>query len=137
MNTQHLTHRSTVQAWECDHMGHMNVRFYMHKFDDAAWTFLSMMGLSTAYMQSAKVGPAAVDHHVQYKKERLAGDSVVIHSNIVKVEGKKFELHHVMSDALTGDEVANCTVIGVFLDREKRKAIPCPEDIKAKVEALL
>ena len=29
-----LTYRGTVYPWHCDHMGHMNVMWYVGKFDE-------------------------------------------------------------------------------------------------------
>ncbi len=31
------TYQGTVYPWNCDHMGHMNVQFYVAKFDEAIW----------------------------------------------------------------------------------------------------
>ena len=33
------THRAVVHQWQCDHLGHMNVRYYAHIFDDAGFHF--------------------------------------------------------------------------------------------------
>jgi acyl-CoA thioester hydrolase len=30
-----LTYRGTIYPWHCDHMGHMNVMWYVGKFDEA------------------------------------------------------------------------------------------------------
>jgi acyl-CoA thioesterase FadM len=31
------TYRGTVYPWHCDHIGHMNVMWYVGKFDEATW----------------------------------------------------------------------------------------------------
>jgi acyl-CoA thioester hydrolase len=36
-----ITYRGTVYPWQCDHMGHMNVMWYVAKFDEASWQLLS------------------------------------------------------------------------------------------------
>jgi acyl-CoA thioesterase FadM len=33
------TYRGVVYPWHCDHMGHMNVMWYVGKFDEATWPF--------------------------------------------------------------------------------------------------
>jgi hypothetical protein len=30
------TYRGTVCPWQCDHVGHMNIMWYVGKFDEAA-----------------------------------------------------------------------------------------------------
>lgn len=132
-----LTHRSTVQQWDCDHMGHMNVRNYMAKFDDAAWTFLSMLGATNRYFQEQQAGVAAVDHHVTYKRELMPGDSVKIHTRLALLEGRKFKMVHEMRLCGDGAVVAICELFGVHMDRRERKAVPFPPDILARGAAYL
>ena len=45
-----LTYRGTVYPWHCDHMGHMNVMWYVGKFDEATWHFFNAIGLSPTYL---------------------------------------------------------------------------------------
>jgi len=127
-----LTHRSTVQQWDCDHMGHMNVRHYMAKFDDAAWTFLSMLGATNRYFEQEQAGVAAVDHHVTYKRELMPGDSVEIHTRLALLEGRKFKMVHEMRLSTDGNVVATCELFGVHMDRRERKAVPFPSEILAR-----
>ncbi|WP_188663930.1 acyl-CoA thioesterase [Terasakiella brassicae] len=126
-----LTHRSTVQQWECDHMGHLNVRHYMAKFDDAAWTFLSMLGLTNHYFQECQAGVAAVDHHVTYKRELMPGDCVEIHTKLALLDGRKFKLIHEMTHSVSGEVAASCELFGVHMDRQERRAVPFPDHILA------
>ena len=36
-----ITYRGTIYPWHCDHMGHMNVMWYVGKFDEATWQFFA------------------------------------------------------------------------------------------------
>ena len=33
------TARGTVHRWQCDHMGHVNVRAYGERFEEACWQY--------------------------------------------------------------------------------------------------
>lgn len=132
-----LTHRSTVQSWECDHMGHMNVRHYMAKFDDAAWTFLSMIGVTNQYFDAENTGVAAIEHKVTYKRELMPGDSVEIITKLVLLEGKKFKLIHEMKHSVSGEAAATCELFGVHMDRSIRRAAPFPQEILLKAQNYL
>ncbi|MDV7338521.1 thioesterase family protein [Terasakiella sp. A23] len=132
-----VTHRSVVQQWECDHMGHLNVRHYMAKFDDAAWNLLAELGINKKYFSERNGGVAAVDHHVTYKKEMVAGDSVTVRTHLALFEGKKFKMIHRMFDSITGDLVADCELFGVHMDQTARRASEIPKDILAKGQAFL
>ena len=42
------TYCGTVYPWQCDHVGHMNIMWYVGKFDEANWNMLARIGLPKA-----------------------------------------------------------------------------------------
>ena len=46
-----ITYRGTVYPWQCDHMGHMNVMWYVGKFDEATWHLLALLGLTPSSLR--------------------------------------------------------------------------------------
>jgi len=56
-----VTYRGMVHQWHCDHMGHMNVMWYVGKFDEATWNLGALMGMTSQYLLEAKRGMAAVE----------------------------------------------------------------------------
>src|SRR4051794_17400347 len=71
MNRLDITYRGTVHQWHCDHMGHMNVMWYVGKFDEATWNFGAMMGLTGEYLKATHRGMAAVEQRIAYRREAL------------------------------------------------------------------
>ena len=69
------TYRGTVYPWHCDHIGHMNVMWYVGKFDEASWNMFARLGLTPSYLRESGRGMAAVQQNISYKRELLAGDS--------------------------------------------------------------
>ena len=63
-------HRSFVNTWECDENRHMNVRFYLRRFEEGAAVFLA---------RHARDGqrPVLRHRHVRYHRELLEGESAV------------------------------------------------------------
>lgn len=45
------TYRGAVYPWHCDHMGHMNVMWYVGKFDEATWNLFAQLGVTSAYLR--------------------------------------------------------------------------------------
>jgi acyl-CoA thioesterase FadM len=70
------------------HAGHMNVMWYVGKFDEATWQFFNTMGLSPSHLRSASRGMAAVDQHVSYIEELRAGDVVTIRTTLIEFKEK-------------------------------------------------
>ena len=66
-----LTYRGTVYPWHCDHMGHMNVMWYVGKFDEATWQFFHAVGLSPSLLRERWRGMAAVEQRISYARERV------------------------------------------------------------------
>ena len=133
MSEGFLTYRGAVYPWHCDHMGHMNVMWYVGKFDEATWNFFSEVGLTRAYMDANDRGMAAVEQVINYKKELMAGDTVAVHSAVVEVKDKVLRFNHEMRNAQSGEVAATTLLTGVFLDRTARKACPFPTDIRGRI----
>ena len=83
-----VKYRGTVYPWQCDHMGHMNVMWYVGKFDEATWQLLASVGLSSARLRKEQIGMVAVEQHIEYKREVLAGDLLTIRSSVQEVRDK-------------------------------------------------
>jgi acyl-CoA thioester hydrolase len=132
-----LTYRGTVFPWHCDHMGHMNVMFYVGKFDEATWHLMAAIGITPAYLKEKHVGMAGVQQNITYKRETFAGAIVDIRSRIVSIGDRKMVWVHEMYDAETGELCAICELTGVHLDRSTRRATPFSPEVRARAEALI
>src|SRR4029079_18139155 len=62
-----LTHKGTVFPWHCDEMGHMNVMWYVGKFDEATRHLFNAIGITPTFVRENKRGMAAVEQTIQYK----------------------------------------------------------------------
>ncbi len=132
MSEWKTTYRGIVYPWHCDHMGHMNVMWYTSKFDEACWQLLSMLGLNVSRFQQDGTAMAAVEQHIQYKRELHAGDAVTIQSALLEVKDKSIHMLHKMVDDTSGQLAATTVVVGVHIDAVIRKAIRLPEDVREK-----
>jgi acyl-CoA thioester hydrolase len=53
------TYKGCVYPWQCDHVGHMNVMWYVGKFDEATWNLFATLGLRPSYLRGENPGMAA------------------------------------------------------------------------------
>ncbi len=132
-----ITYRGAVYPWHCDHVGHMNVMWYVGKFDEATWNLFQRVGITPAYLRAQARGMAAVDQHIEYRRELRAGDVVVVRSRLLEFAGRKIRFRHEMRNADTGEVAAITTLLGVHMDTEARKACPFPPELLARGESLL
>ena len=131
------TYRGVVYPWHCDHMGHMNVMWYVGKFDEATWNLFAAMGVTAAFLRDNKRGMAAVQQNISYKRELVAGDTLTVHSAFLEVRDKVARFVHEMRHAESGELAALCLLTGVYIDAEARKSCPFPQDILARGKSLV
>ena len=124
-----ITYRGTVYPWHCDHVGHMNVMWYVGKFDEATWQLFSHLGLTNSRFQNEGAGMAAVEQNLQYKRELHAGDVITVRSVVLEVKQKSIRFTHAMTNDETGEIAAITVIVGVYLDIKERRARPLPADI--------
>ncbi len=132
-----LTYRGTVYPWHCDHVGHMNVMWYVGKFDEATWQLFNLLGLSPSYLRTAGRGMAAVDQHISYIHELHAGDVVTIRTKLLEFKEKSMRFVHEMSNDETNEVVARTTLKAVHMDTSARKSCGFAEPIIVKATAAL
>ena len=60
------TFQGTIYPWNCDHMGHMNVQFYVAKFDEATWNLVAQLGLTSNYFRQNNKGMVALEQNIKY-----------------------------------------------------------------------
>jgi acyl-CoA thioester hydrolase len=129
------TYRGTVYPWQCDHMGHMNVMWYVGKFDEATWNLFAAIGLTPTFLRTQSRGMAAVQQNISYRRELNAGDVVLVRSAVLEVRDKVLRFVHEMRNAESGDIAAACELTGVHIDAVKRKSCAFPEPVLALARA--
>ncbi|MGB9652056.1 MAG: thioesterase family protein [Candidatus Cybelea sp.] len=132
-----VTYRGAVFPWHCDHMGHMNVMWYVGKFDEATWNLFAAIGVTPSYIRETQYGMAGVQQNITYKREIFAGAILEIRSHIVSIAEKKIVFVHDILDAERDEVCALCELTAVHIDRTTRRASPFPPDVATRAERLL
>lgn len=129
------SHRGSVFPWECDFNGHMNVRFFVAKFDEGTWTFATRLGMGRDYIAERRMGTMAVEQNIRYLRELLVGDALYVESWLSDVAEKRMMLNHAMFHQASGELSAEMRVTAVHVDLDKRKSCPIPPDIRKLMDA--
>jgi len=123
------TYRGTVFPWHCDHIGHMNVMWFVGKFDEATWQLFSNVGLIPSYFRERNRGMAGLEQRISYQRELRAGDVISIRSGVLEMREKVIRYVHEMRNDETGERSAMMIVTSVHMDTEMRKSCPFPKEI--------
>ncbi len=132
-----LTYRGTVYPQHLDHMDHMNIQYYMAKFDEAVWNLFHRIGLTPSYLRAENRGMAALETNVRYLEELFAGDVVAVHSGVLRVGATSLRFVQEMRNGETGETAAIMRVVAVHLDRAQRRPVAFPEAIAARARDLI
>jgi acyl-CoA thioester hydrolase len=131
-----LTYRGAVYPWHCDHMGHMNVMWYVGKFDEATWNLFATLGLTRPFLTANDRGMAAVEQNIAYKREVMAGEVVSVYTTVLEIKDRVIRFSHEMRTG-EGAEVAASTILtAVHLDTRARKATAFPAEVRSRAQAL-
>ncbi len=130
------TYKGAVLANECDSNNHMNVMYYINKFEHAGRNFSHEIGLGKTYLKDKNLGVAVVEQFIQYKREVHEDDIVHIYSHAIGAKDKVFTLCHEMYNMETEILSAVITIKLVIFDLTKRKAILIPNNILQSITSL-
>jgi acyl-CoA thioester hydrolase len=125
------TYRGTVYPWQCDHIGHMNIMWYVGKFDEANWNMFARLGLTPSYLRQSGRGMAGVQQNISYKRELFAGDIIEVTSKLLELREKSIRFLHEMRNAETGEIAATCEITAVHLDRQAHKAAAFEDAVRS------
>ena len=131
------THRAVVFPWHCDHLGHMNVRWYAHFFDDAGWHLWTRIGLTPADLKGRGVATVIASTKTDFQHELNAGDLLIIESAFTRLGNSSLNQVQRMRNAETGVLSATQETVEVFFDLATRKAVAMPDDIREKLAAVV
>lgn len=132
-----LTHRGVVYPWQCDHMGHMNVMWYVGKFDEATWQLFAVLGMTPSFLREQQRGMAAVQQEITYRRELHAGDLITIASRVLEIHEKVLRFAHEMRNSETDEIAAMTTLTAVYLDTQLRKSCPFPPAVLERTRELI
>ena len=127
---EEATYRGTVYPWQCDHVGHMNIMWYVGKFDEANWNVFARLGLTPSYLRQSGRGMAGVQQNISYRRELFAGDIVEIRSRLLELRERSIRFVHDMRNGETGEIAATCEITAVHLDRQAHKSMPFEASIR-------
>jgi acyl-CoA thioester hydrolase len=132
-----IYYKGAVYPWHCDIFGHMNVQFYMAKFDEAAWNFLAELDFTVDYFKNERKGLAAIEHKINYHKELFAGQTVSIKGRLIEYGEKTITFELKMYENQNTELAAEIKTKVIMIDLDRRKTLPLKEEEKDRLDKFL
>jgi acyl-CoA thioester hydrolase len=127
----------SIPAAFLDENGHMNMRYYLHVFDDAGYPLVNSFGLTPDYHQAHHTGGFDLEHHIHYLNEVGAGDLVTVYARLLGRSAKRIHYMMFMVNESRGTLASIFECVNSFADLSIRKTAPYPAEIAAQIDALL
>lgn len=117
-------YRGMVNTWECDEMGHMNVRFYVAKQMEGLAIMVPHLGLSRCFRPRATTTIIPADQHIRFMKEVHPGRPLVMEGGVLKVEDNRVLIYQELKHAISGETAASFRTWMVHIEAKTGKAFP-------------
>jgi len=91
------TWRGEASSWECDQLGHLNMKHYMAKAEQARQMFMMHLGLSHAFRDGALSSVRVREFHIRFVNEALPGSGLRFETALTGIGPDDVSLVHMMS----------------------------------------
>jgi len=129
--------RGSVNTWECDAMGHLNVRFYVARAIEGLVGLAGAIGMEGAFRVGADATLQVREQHIRFLREARPGAAMHMVAGLISLEPSEARVLQLLIHSQTGELAATFqTVIGHVTTREGR-AFPWSQRTAALAQGLM
>jgi acyl-CoA thioester hydrolase len=99
--------RGAVNTWECDEMGHMNVRFYVARALEGLAGLAMHLGQPHAFAAAATATLIVREHRIRFHREAQAGDALHMTGGVVAMGEDDAVLLQLLTHSDNGEPCAS------------------------------
>jgi acyl-CoA thioester hydrolase len=124
--------RGSAEAWECDEMGHMNVRYWVRHCLDGIVVLADDIGCAGAFALGATATLLPTQQHMKFLREARAGAPLILRGGIVSVGESVLTTYFEMVHTFTGEIGATFITTLAHVDAKTGKAFAFPARVGAR-----
>ena len=110
-------------------MGHMNIEWYTHFFQQAIWAFYEQIGFGSGYHKQSGFGSFLLESHYVYLNELREGQDFSIFMRLLGRRSKVFHMLLYMRRDADKQLAATLENTGLHMDLKTRKSVPMSVDL--------
>lgn len=129
-------HSEIVRPEWIDYNGHMNVAYYVLAFDHATDAFFDHVGLDEAYRNQSHASTFALEAHITYEREMLAGAPMRFTTQLLGHDAKRLHFMHFMYHGVESWLSATTELISLHVDMAARRSAPMSGAILRRLDAI-
>lgn len=128
--------RGGVNTWECDAMGHMNVRFYVARAMEGLVGLAGALGLSGAFRERANATLLVKDHHIRFLREARAGAPLHMVAGVLDMHECQARILQLLVHSTTGELAASFQTVVAHATARDERAFPWSQSTRLAAERL-
>lgn len=129
--------RGGVSAWECDEMGHLNVRFYVARAMEGLVGAAAALGMPHAFSEHATATLIVREHHIRFLREARAGAPLHMTFGVVEMGEEDALLLQVLTHSLSGETCATFLTRVVHARTRDARPFSWPERARAEARSVM
>lgn len=124
-----------VNTWECDRMGHMNVRYYVAKAMDGLAGLAAELGMPRVFAPGAQATLIVREHHIRFLREAHPGSFLYMTGGVLEMGECEARLLLTFFHP-NGEPCATFNTVVAHVTAEEGRPFPWPQRIRERAKAL-
>ncbi|WP_454718082.1 thioesterase family protein [Caulobacter segnis] len=128
--------RGGVNTWDCDEMGHMNVRHYVVRAMEGLIGMAAELGLANAFSPHANATLLVKEHHIRFLREAHAGAPLTMLGGVIEMGETDAKILQLLIHPASGELAATFQTTVVHATPREGQPFPWPQIARERGEAL-
>jgi acyl-CoA thioester hydrolase len=128
--------RGGVNTWDCDEMGHMNVRFYVVRAMEGLAGLAAELGLPYAFSPYANATVVVREQHIRFLREAHAGATLHMLGGVIEISETEARVLQLLVHTATGQLAATFQTTIAHVTPREGEAFPWPRIVHERAATL-
>src|SRR4029450_12851291 len=118
--------RGCANAWECDHVGHLNTRYYVLRIEQALAALARRLGLAAVIDSAAEHQLLVKAQHMRFLREARAGAALHATGQVLTWGRDEADVLFLLHHSRSGQVAATFRLSLAYVERGSGRAVPWP-----------
>lgn len=128
--------RGGVNTWDCDEMGHLNVRYYVAMAMEGLAGFAAEIGLAGAFRANANATLIVREHHIRFLREARARAPLHMTCGLLEMGESDARILQVLTHSLSGEPCASLVTHVTHATADELRGFGWPKRVRERAQAL-
>jgi acyl-CoA thioester hydrolase len=128
--------RGGVNAWQCDQMGHLNVRFYVAHAMEGLAGLAGALGMESAFATRGASTVQVRQHHVRFLKEARLGDPLNLSGGVLEFGEDDARFFMLLAHSEDGSPAAVIQTEVVHVSAADGRRFPWSQSVRRRADSL-